>query len=62
MISCLAQLIDNSDSDQNIRSLVSQVLAALHAIDQQTLTVAINKLDPIKKAPLLKIKVRIHKN
>jgi ankyrin repeat protein len=62
MISCLAQLVENSDSDQNIRSLVSQVLAALHAIDQQTLTVAINKLDPIKKAPLLKIKVNSLKN
>ena len=57
MISCLAQLVENSDSDQNIRSLVSQILAALHSIDPQTLTVSINKLDPIKKAPLLKIKV-----
>lgn len=58
MVACLAQLIENSDSDQNIRSLVSQVLAALHSIDSQTLDVSIAKLDPIKKAPLLKIKVR----
>jgi len=58
MVACLAQLITISDSDQNIKSLVSQILAALHNIDQQTLSVSINKLDPIKKAPLLKIKVR----
>ena len=57
MIACLAQLIENSDSDQNIRSLVSQVLATLHTIDSQTLEVSINKLDPIKRAPLVKIKV-----
>jgi hypothetical protein len=57
MIACLAQLVDISDSDQNIRSLVSQILAALYSIDQQTLSVSINKLDPVKKAPLLKIKV-----
>lgn len=50
-------LIENSDSDPNIKSLVSQILAALHSIDAKTLTVSINKLDPIKKAPLLKIKV-----
>lgn len=57
MIACLAQLIENSDSDQNIRSLVSQILATLHGIDSQTLEVSINKLDPIKRAPLVKIKV-----
>ena len=57
MVAWLAMLIENSDSDPNIKSLVSQILAALHSIDAKTLTVSINKLDPIKKAPLLKIKV-----
>jgi len=59
MIACLADLVQNSDSDPNIRSLVSQILAACHSIDAQTLTVSINKLDPIKKAPLLKIKIEM---
>ena len=57
MIACLAQLVQNSDSDQNIKSLVSQILSALHSIDSKTLEVSINKLEPIQKAPLLKIKV-----
>jgi len=59
MIACLAELVENSDSDPNIKSLVSQILAACHSIDSQTLTVSINKLDPIKKAPLLKIKIEM---
>lgn len=59
MIACLAQLIDNSDSDPNIKSLVSQTLSTLHSIDSKTLEVSINALDPIKKAPLKKIMIEL---
>lgn len=59
MIACLAQLTANSDSDPNIKSLVSQILSALYSIDEKTLSVSINKLDPIQKAPLLKIKIEM---
>ena len=58
---CLSQLVANSDNDPNIKSLVSQILSACYSIDQHTLTASINKLDPIKKAPLLKIKVKLRK-
>lgn len=61
MMDCLSQLVANSDNDPNIKSLVSQILSACYSIDQHTLTASINKLDPIKKAPLLKIKVKLRK-
>ena len=59
LIKCLAQLLKNSDSDRNIKSLAFQILSSLQSIDSKTLDISINKLDPIKKAPLKKIMIEL---
>ena len=59
LVKWLAQLLENSDSDLNIKSLASQILSSLQSIDSKTLDFSINKLDPIKKAPLKKIMIEL---
>ena len=57
MVACLSQLVEISDSDQNVKNLITQIFSTLYSIDPQTLENAINKIETKKKGSLLIIKV-----
>jgi len=59
LLCVLSEMLQFSSDDATLKTCVSSILSTFHEHNSWTLEVAVQKLDPLRKAPLQKIIIEL---